>query len=317
MGALRDVRQSVHRGGSGRSTSMFGGFITWLQDHVVYTGVLGVVEGVLGVLAFGGLLSALLGSAAIKAGAIVAVAVGVLGLFFLLVANRLEWRRRTELDRRLLRRYCDTLEKRHGQQWHVAEWDQEVHISENGDVWTRIGLTAVAACDMLDFCSLLDGPNWVDWPDRHRRKVKVKVRSVEAGGEGGTRSDVTFTWTSRSRIKIMVHLNEPVPRGTEVRFVVDLAWPARCVPLMRGYSAEDFVLRFGGPVDRVRYVVVLPSGFRACYDKIGPLRDADEYSLTSEVNRAGQVETTLVANKPPARRRVGMRLDLKSDNAQA
>ena len=67
---------------------MLTGFLSWLQNHVLSAGVVGVVEGVLGILSVGGLLSGLLGSPMIKAAAVVAVLLGVLGLFILLVAAR-------------------------------------------------------------------------------------------------------------------------------------------------------------------------------------------------------------------------------------
>lgn len=308
--ARSDVRQSVHRGGPGKPASLFGR----LQDYVVYTGVLGVVEVALGALALAGLLGALLGrNDAVRAFSVVVVLLGLLALFGLLVANRVEWRRRVEVDRRLLRNYCDTLEKRHGQQWQVKSWVQEVDVRPNGDVFERISVTVVVECDLLDFCSFTNGPNW-DWPDRYRPKVKVKVRSVEVGYEGGTRFDYTSTWLSRSRLKTMVHLNEPAPRGSEISFVVDLEWPAKCAPLMQGYSADKFVVAFSRPLEFAQYVVVLPADYRVCFDKIGLIQGRNDYTLVSAVNHARQTETVLTVRDVPAYHEFGMRLDLKHED---
>jgi hypothetical protein len=189
-----DVRQSVHRGGPGKPATTFGR----LQDYVVYTGVLGVVEVGLGGLALTGLAGALLSrNDAERASSVVVVLISMLGLFVLLVANRAEWRRRIDVDRRLLRNYCDTLEKRHGQQWRVKSWVQEVDVRPHGDVFERISVTVVE-CEFLDFCSIINGSKW-DWPDRYRPRVKVKVCSVEVGYEGGARFDYTSTWMSRHR----------------------------------------------------------------------------------------------------------------------
>ena len=113
---------------------MLGSTVEALQSYVLNTGVIGIVEGLLGILAVGGILSALLGQTGVRAAAIVAVIVAVVGLFVLLVANKLEWRRRTELDRRLLRRYCDRLHERCNFTWKITEWRQVVTIEANGGV---------------------------------------------------------------------------------------------------------------------------------------------------------------------------------------
>ncbi|WP_146175132.1 hypothetical protein [Umezawaea tangerina] len=284
--------------------------MAWLQDYVIHTGVLGIVEAVLGLLAFGALLSALLGSAAIKAGAIVTVLFVILALFILLVANKVEWRRRADVPRRVLRNYCDSLESR-GQQWRTKSWVEEVDVQANGDVRQRISLSVVAECEQLDFVTLTTGPNW-DWPDRNKPKVRLKVRSFEMSDEGGTRFDYMSDWLERSRLKVIVYLHEPASMGSEVSFVVDLEWPAKCVPLMRGYDPDDFVLQFGKPVEEVKCVVVLPPGFRVCFDKLG-LTTADDFTLKSFPTRSGQVETTLVVHNAPANRKFGMRLDLRHE----
>ncbi|WP_189152549.1 hypothetical protein [Lentzea pudingi] len=177
-----------------------------LQSYVLHAGVIGIVEGVLGILAVGGILSAVLGQTGIRAAAVVAVVVAVLGLFILLVANKLEWRRRTELDRRLLLRYSNLLHERCNFTWRITDWRQVVTIETNGDTRDKITFTAVSDCDALDFLTFWEGPNWEEWPERHRRKTEVRVRSVEVDGEGGSRFDVTSCWPSRGRLKVTVHL---------------------------------------------------------------------------------------------------------------
>jgi hypothetical protein len=308
MGVTRartDVSQSVHRVGRGKSKSMLGSFMAGLQDYVIHTGPFSLVEAVLGVMAVGGLLSALLGSAAVRAAAIVSVIAGVLGLYFLLAANKIEWRRRNDGQRAVLRRQCDNLESR-GQKWRVRRWAQEIIVQANGDVRETIEISAVVECDVLDFVSVVTGPHW-DWPDRLRPRVRLNVRSVQ----GRTRYDYTSDWIARNRLKVLVHLTEPASRGDVVSFVVDLQWPAKCAPLMRGHRQEDFVLFFDKPVEEVKYVVVLPPGFSVFYDKVG--LTADDSTLVSEPTRSGQVETVLTVLNSPVNKNFGMRLDLRSE----
>ncbi|MEO6084823.1 MAG: hypothetical protein ABIQ18_17100, partial [Umezawaea sp.] len=274
------------------------------QDYVIHTGPFGLVEAVLGIMAFGGLLSALLGSAAVKAAAIVAVVIGVLGLYFLLVANKIEWRHKTDGERAVLRRQCDNLESR-GQKWRVLRWAHEIIVQANGDVRETIEVSAVVECDVLDFVSVVAGPHW-DWPDRLKPRVRLNVRSVQ----GRTRYDYTYDWIARNRLKVLVHLTEPASRDDVVSFVVELQWPAKCAPLMRGHRQEDFVLIFDKPVEEVKYVVVLPPGFGVFHDRLG--LTADDSTLTSEPTRSGQVETMLTVLDAPANKQFGMRLDLRS-----
>jgi hypothetical protein len=283
---------------------------SWLRDYVVYTGLFGPVEGAAGLLLVAGSTAALVGGGSVGTAGSVLSAVGVAALLVLLVVNRLEWRRRDESERQLLLRYCNTLEKRHGQKWAVNDWLQEVDIQANGDVRQRISFTIVVMCDLLDFCSFTDRTNW-DWPDRYKRRVKVKVRSVEVGGEGGTRFGFTTAWIDNtSKLKVMVHLDEPASRGSEVSFRVDLFWPAKCAPLMRGYEADELLVSFGATIPHARYVITLPAGYHVRVDKLGLVPGRDDYELTKAINRAGQPETTLTVRDIEAYRKVGIKLDL-------
>jgi hypothetical protein len=59
------------------------GFTGWFDSYLTRAGVVGLVEGGLGVIAFGGALSVVLGDIAAKAGAVVAVLLASLGLLLL------------------------------------------------------------------------------------------------------------------------------------------------------------------------------------------------------------------------------------------
>jgi hypothetical protein len=56
------------------------GFVSWFESYLSRAGVVGLAEGVLGVLAFGGALSAVLGDSSAKVGAVAAVILATLGL---------------------------------------------------------------------------------------------------------------------------------------------------------------------------------------------------------------------------------------------
>ncbi|MDX8028617.1 hypothetical protein SK803_00270 [Lentzea sp. BCCO 10_0856] len=293
---------------TGQST-MLGSTVEALQSYVLNAGVIGVVEGLLGILAFGGILSALLGRTSIRAAAIVAVIVAVLGLFALLAANKLEWRRRTELDRRLLLRYCNLLHERCNFTWRVTDWRQVVTIEANGDTHDKITFTAVPDCDALDFLTFWEGPNW-DWPARYQRKTQVHVRSVELEGEGGTRFDATTCWLSRGRLKVLVHLSEPALRDTEISLVAEFSFPAKCQPFVQG-APEEFVKRFSPGPEHLEYTVVLPPGCSGYWDGVGLKSGTERYSIQRRTNTSGREEISLIADRVRNGARVGMKLDIK------
>lgn len=289
---------------------MLGSTVEALQSYVLNAGVIGVVEGLLGILAFGGILSAVLGRTGIRAAALVAVIVAILGLFIVLVANKLEWRRRTELDRRLLLRYCDLLHERGNFTWRITDWRQVVTIEANGDTQDKITFTAVPDCDALDFLTFWEGPNW-EWPERYRRKTDVRVRSVELEGDGGgTRFDVTTCWLSRGRLKVMVHLSEPALRGTEISLAAEFTWPAKNLSLLQG-APEEFVKKFSPGPEHLEYTVVLPPGCSGYWDGVGLKSGTERYSVQRHTNTSGREEISLVADRVRTGARVGMKLDIK------
>lgn len=235
------------------------------------------------------------------------VAGGVAGLVVLHAANRSEWGRRDAEARRLLLHYCDMLEKRYGREWAVKDWHQDVDILANGDVRQRIAFTIVARCDELNFVSFTDRVNW-DWPVRFKRRVQVHVRSVEVGGEGGTRFAVSTFWLDDKKLKTFVHLDDPVPRDAEVSLVVDIYWPARCLPLVRGHAPDEFLVSFSEPVASARYVITLPAGYHVRVDRVG-LRSGDRYALQHVRHRTGGTEVSLSVNDVEPYRKVGVKID--------
>ncbi len=287
-------------------------FVLWLQDYVVHVGMIGVVEGALGILAFAGLLSALLGSVAIKAGALVAAGLCTLGLLVVLVADRTALLLRSQLESQLIHRYCRDFTASYGYAWTVLEWDQLTVIESNGDSVQTIKCSAVVEWERLNFFSFWHGPGWDGLPDRLRRKVKISVRNPVVGQEGGTRSDVTWFWIKRNTVEVLAHFRESAKRGDIIGMAADLHWPSGCRRLVRGECAEDFTVHFPTELRVIRQTIVMPSGCEVFYEAIGLDRDnGDDYTLASTVNNSGQCETVLEVRDLEGGRRVGLRLDLK------
>ncbi|WP_141979986.1 hypothetical protein [Saccharothrix saharensis] len=275
----------------------------------MYTPVVGPVEGGAALALAGGFTAALVGHGHLRVFGLGLVACAGVAVFAMLVVNRVVWRDRDVVERRLLLAYCDRLENVHGQKWSVRSWVQEVDVQPNGDVRQRISFTVVALCEVLYFCTFHDRANW-EWPRRHRRRVQAHVRSVEVRGEGGTRYDFTTSWLDNGVLKMVVHLHGGVPLGGEVSLSVDMFWPAKCLPLMRGDRADEFLASFAEPVPFAQYVIRLPVGERASFEKVGMLTEQDDCSLTRELNQSGHLETTLTVRDLPAYRKFGVRLDL-------
>ncbi|GAB2997246.1 hypothetical protein [Saccharothrix stipae] len=211
----------------------------------------------------------------------------------------------------LLAYYCDLIEMERGQRWSVRAWSQEVHVSENGDVNQRIGFTVVAECDRLDFVSLYDRVNW-DWPEKYRDRVRVEVRTPERHGVGGTRLDVTHRWIRKGQIKAFVHFDRPIFRGEEFTLVVDVFWPEKCLPFVRGDGPDSFLVSFSEITHVVEFRIVLPKQWAVNFEHLGLTPGRDDYVLTASVNREGRMVASLTVRDLPGYRKVGVKLDTPS-----
>ncbi|MFC0548216.1 hypothetical protein [Kutzneria chonburiensis] len=289
---------------------MRGSFIEWLSRYVAQAGVLGLVEGALGILAFGGSLSALLGDASIKAAAIVAVVLSTLGLMIVLVAGQAKWQRESGLGKRLIAQYCDIMMETRASYYKVVEWKQVMTVKSNGDLHSSITLRSVAVCEDLRFFRFRTGPAWGQ-PVKHRKGVTVQVRSVISGEIGGTRRDVTTTWLNDGRMEVLVHFYAPVPRGSEFDVVMEFFWPQRARPLIVDRVPDNYTVMLTYPVPRLRYSITLPPGVRAFYDPIGFDLTEQAFTLGSSTDGMDQMEIQLVSQNMPFRDRIGMRLDVR------
>lgn len=277
----------------------------WLRRRPIGVARFGPLETVAAALPLSGFAVAFGGAQVVGFGLVLA---GVAGFVVVSRVNRSERAGRDAHLSRLVLHYCDSLEKRHGRKWAVRDWRQDVAVQANGDVRQRIAFTIVARCDELDFCSFTDRVNW-DWPTRLKRRVRVHVRSVEVGGEGGTRFGVTSSWLDDKRLKTVVHLDDPVPRDATVSFVVDMFWPAKCLPLMRGRATDEMLVQFGERTPSAQYVISFPVGYHVRVDKVGLLR-CDRHFLSLVHDRFGRPEVNLSAENVQAYSRIGVKLDV-------
>ncbi|MGW4109647.1 hypothetical protein ACWEFJ_02065 [Actinosynnema sp. NPDC004786] len=184
-------------------------------------------------------------------------------------------------------------------------------MSENGDVRKKLSFTVAADSDRLDFVSFHEGVNW-DWPEKHRDGVKIEVRTPEIRGVGGTRLDVTHQWMRRNTVMTYVHLDEPIVRDDEFTFVVDIFWPAMCLPFVRGESPDSFLASFAETAGVVEFRIVLPKRWVVRFDHLGLTPSRDDYVLTASVDREGRTVASLVVRDLPGYRKVGLKLDLPS-----
>lgn len=289
---------------------MLRSFIGWLDDRLADSGPVGLMGAILGVLALGATLSAVFGTTTIKAAAVVAALIGVLGLFLLLFAERSDHHRRDAENRRLLARYCDALLERSALYYRILRWTQATIIEPNGDTTSRICIHARSEIDDLLFFRMRFGAGWSQ-PAPLRKKVDVQVRSVVVNGIGGTRCDVSMYWRTDERLETLVHFTSKLARNSEFQVMLDVTWPGKCRPLMRDRSPDDFVTRPSRGMEHLQYVVVLPPGEEAYCDPIGFDATDPRFTITTHLTDDGRMKIALTSTNVPPTPKIGLRLDLK------
>jgi len=287
---------------------MLASLLESLQDHVSNTGLVGVTEAVLGVLGFAGLASSLFGEPAIKAGAIVATMIAILGLIAVLTTSRSQLQSRNRNLEGLIQHYCAALEQRYHHAWRTKSWYQLISIDQQGNTTEMISCTIAADSEFVDYFSIWCGTGWA-WPSHLRRRVKYRLTTAKKGSEGGVRPTVTDSWFDRDRLSIIAHLREPLPRGSEATFDLTLYWPLKCLPLAKQGEPEEFARTFPWPLDSLHYAVELPRGYQARFDTIGLKNGTIKYKTKPSATKDGGTRITLTAEGIPAGRRVGMRID--------
>jgi hypothetical protein len=290
---------------------MLRGFITYLDDYLTEVGLIGLVRAALGILVFASVLSALFGSTAFKAAALVIGVLCTLGLLTVLITTSTSLNHRVDRYQSLLTYYCDLIYGQSDHLWRIDRWEEDIRIRQNGDTTGSILVHAMVESDELLFCRIRFGPNWSQ-PDRFRRRVRVTASSVEVDGTGGCRWDRTLNWLPDGRLEVLAHFRSAPPKkGDEVTLRVEFAWPGKAAPLMRFGRPDDFMLQMGRPLAYLSYRVELPSGAQVKCDAVGLKREADRFTLSSTTTTDKHPVIHLIAHDIAADRRVGMRLDLK------
>jgi hypothetical protein len=291
---------------------MLRSFVAWFDDFLAGEGPSAVVRGILGLLSFGGLLGALLGSSAVKAGVIVAVLLVLLGMTQLLLADRRNMTRQLAMHKRLVSHYGKVVDQLNPT-YQVVSWDQTAHIlNSRGDTheYVTIGLRALRSDMRLS--RLVFGCGWAQ-PTKYRRGVRIRVRNLHVGDSPGTSRDVTHSWVADGKANVMIHFAGPPPAGGEVRFTVTMDWPGKCSPLMSG-DTDDFTFCFPQhSVERVSYKIVLPPGYDAYHEPIGFDRCDARFRLDATTGEDdGRRRYFFQAGPLPAGLRAGVSLELKN-----
>jgi hypothetical protein len=292
---------------------MFRSFIAWLDAYTSRETPASVLNSLIGLMAFAGLLGTIFGNQAIRVGAFVVVIVFVVSVILVLLADRRHLQQRFGETRKLLTRYCDFFVDNNSEPLvSVEAWDQVVYIQPNGDVDEVITVKAVALRERVYFIRMTTGSKW-DQPERYRRNVRVMARSLTVNDGAGPRWLVTTSWTSSQKLTAILHLHDPIKQGEEIRFEVVRTWPAKCRPLMRDGVAESFTFCTTGrllDIRHVEYKIVLPLGFEAVHEAIGHLEPDVHLSVKDGREQDGRRALTWRADLVPPCRTVGVRLEL-------
>lgn len=284
---------------------MLRSFIAWLDDYLADEGPSGLAKAVVGLLSFAALCSAIVGDVAIRAAGIVVIILTVLAGGLVLLADRRSLQRRIRTDQRLIFRYVDAL---HGKEagYRITSWDKTIVIAPNGDAVDSVKVRAKVEKAEVRAFFLWFGCGW-DQPAKFQRKVDVRVRNLLVGDLPGTSLDRTVVWYSNSRIAVVVHFPYALKVGSEIAIRLEIAWPGKCLPLMKG-ECDQFTIRVGTPITHARYKIVLPKGADTYCEPIGVQGDV---TLESSRDGEGRLTHVIEANELPPQHTIGLRLELK------
>lgn len=290
---------------------MFRSFIAWLDAYLAREEPAAVLKALVGLLAFAGLLGTIFGSQAIRAGAFVAATLFALCTILLLMADRRRIQRELDISRPLMARYTDfIIDNKLEPLVSIEEWTQKVFVQPNGDVREVVTIKAVALREEIYFLRLHAGSEW-DQPEKYRKGVTVRARSIKNDGVAGPHWIVTNSWLSADKLNSIVHFQAPIRRGEEFRLEMRRFWPAKYLPLMRG-SADRFTFRTTEliQIQQVRHSIILPAGFDAVYEPIGFTEPDNHLCVESDIDDEGRRVIVFRATKLPKRRTVGFQLEL-------
>jgi hypothetical protein len=291
---------------------MLRSFIDWLDDYLDGQGPSAVPKAIVGLLGFAALLGAILGSAAVRAGAIVVVLLLVLATMLILLRDRRRIRQDAYQYRRLLSRYCNFLADRPKAIVRLDRWEQVAIVEPNGDTKEVIQVHATALRKELYFLQFTFYPGW-EQPARYHKRVKLSVRVVRVDGTRGPDCDVTHSWTPDGGMDVIAHLHSPAVLGSEIHLEIEWHWPGKFQPLARDRKPDDFTLLFTNltPVVIAQYMAILPPGEDVYYSPIGFSESDEDYEISSERRTDGRVACSFTGRSIPIGQRVGMKLQLK------
>lgn len=287
---------------------MLRSFVAWLDDYLAGEAPSALVKAVVGLLSFAALLGTLLGDLAVRAGSLVAVIFAVVSLGLMLLADRRSLRRRIDLSERLIAQYADFIRAAE-QGYHLASFGKTIVVRPNGDSVETMLVRATVDKPDVQFFWLWFGCGRPQ-SARCRRRVDVRVRNLLDGDKPGTSLDRTLSWLADGRLVVIVHLRRRLEVGDDISVKLEVVWPGKCAPLMRG-QCDDFTLNFPKGVDHVRYKIVLPKGCEAYCEPIG-FRDGDAgFGVESGQADDGCSTYQIEACDLSVDRKVGLRLELK------
>jgi len=290
---------------------MLRSFIAWLDNYLAGEEPSAVVKAAVGLMSFAALMGVILGSAAIKTGALVVVIFVILAMMLMLLTDRRRIQREADEHHRLLTLYCNFIVDSPRPTIRVLKWEQVVFIEPNGDAKETINIHGVVLREKLYFLVLRSTPRW-EQPYRYRSRVKVKARSLLVDGARGTSWAITSSWRPDGELNLLAHLHQPATYGSEIRLEIERYWPGKCIPLMVKRDQDEFTLRFREtmPVQYATYEIVLPPNADAYYDPIGFAQPNGSYSIKPD-RKQGRCTFTFAAEEIPPNRLVGMKLELK------
>lgn len=287
---------------------MLRSFITWLDDYLAGEAPSALVKAVVGLLSFAALLGTLVGDLAVRAGALVVAILTVVSLGLVLLADRRALRRRAELAERQVIHYVKAIHAT-GPGYRVVSWDKTIVISPSGDARDVVKVRAKVEKPGVQFFWLWFGCYWSQ-PARYQKKVDVRVRNLLVGEMPGTSLDRTLSWSAEGKLAVIVHLHTPPRVGSEMTVQVEIVWPGKCAPLVRG-DCDNFTIKLGARVDYARYRVVLPKGCDTYCETIG-FQDGDAgFVLESGKTDDGCLTYQIEAHDLAPGQQVGLRLELK------
>lgn len=285
-------------------------WIAFLDEFLRGHGAAAVAKAAVGIMSFSVLLGAVLGSAAIKSGALATTTLLMSAAGIALLHRLRTQSRELEQQKGLVAQYGKMLDE-HVATYQIIDWDTTFVIDERGDAQERLRVRARAVSAELRFVRLVFGCGFPQ-PPRFRKRVRLSVRKILVDGTPGTSLSQTITWPRNGTMVVMIHFPEPPKQHDEVSFSIDIAWPGRCAPLVEGHP-DEYRIKFAQPVQHVRYRIFVPPDTSTYSEPIGSEKCADRYRLTTTRTEEGREVVTFEAFDLPALHKVGARLELRKN----